>query len=83
MQHALSSALTFVLIPSAVALVSAALAAFREPSARIRSYIEHFAAGIVAAVAAVELLPEVIKDRSPVAIAIGFGLGTAAIQATE
>ncbi len=79
MPHALASALSFAVIPAGVALVGAAIAAFRTPSPRIRTYVEHFAAGVVAAVAAAELLPAALKDRSAIAIAIGFGLGTVAM----
>jgi ZIP family zinc transporter len=55
------------------------IAAFKTPSPRIRTYVEHFAAGVVAAVAAAELLPAALKGRSAIAIAIGFGLGTIAM----
>lgn len=76
MPTALVNALSFALIPAGVALVGAVIAAFREPSPRLRTYIEHFAAGVVAAVVAAELLPEAVKEKSPLAIAIGFSLGT-------
>ena len=79
MPHALASALTFAVIPAGVALVGAVIAAFKSPSPRIRTYVEHFAAGIVAAVAAAELLPAALKGRSATAIVIGFGLGTVAM----
>ena len=79
MPPALGSALTFALIPAAVALVGAVIATFRTPSPRIRTYVEHFAAGVVVAVAAAELLPAAIKGRSAIAIGVGFGLGTLAM----
>lgn len=79
MTPALSSALSFALVPAGVALVGAAIATFRTPSPRIRTYVEHFAAGVVVAVAAAELLPAALRGRSPIPIAIGFGLGTAAM----
>ena len=62
--------LAFALIPAAVALVGAVIAAFRSPSPRLRTMIQHFAAGVVAAAAVVELLPEAISKHSPLAIAI-------------
>lgn len=40
---------------------------FRAPSPRVRTVIQHFAAGIVAAAAAVELLPDAISKHSPLA----------------
>ena len=79
MPAALGSALTFALIPAGVALVGAVIATFRTPSPRIRTYVEHFAAGVVVAVAAAELLPAALRGRSALAIAIGFGLGTLAM----
>ncbi len=79
MPPALGSALAFALIPAGVALAGAVMATFRTPSPRIRTYVEHFAAGVVAAVAAAELLPAAIKGRSAVAIVIGFSLGTLAM----
>jgi len=66
-------------VPALVAVVGAAVAAFRVPSPRIRTVIQHFAAGVVAAAAAVELLPEAISKHSPLALAIGFAAGTAAM----
>ena len=79
MPPALSSALSFALIPAGVALFGAVIATIRTPSPRIRTYVEHFAAGVVAAVAAAELLPAAIRGRSATAIVIGFGLGTLAM----
>ena len=79
MPPALGSALTFALFPAAIALAGAVIAAFRTPSPRIRTYVEHFAAGVVIAVAAAELLPAAIRGRSAIAIAIGFGAGTLAM----
>ena len=79
MPPALGSALSFALIPAGVALLGAVIAAFRTPSPRIRTYVEHFAAGVVAAVAAAELLPAALRARSAIAIVIGFGLGTLAM----
>lgn len=79
MPPALGSALSFALIPAGVALVGAVIATFRTPSPRIRTYVEHFAAGVVMAVAAAELLPAALRGRSAFAIAVGFGLGTLAM----
>ena len=79
MPTALGSALSFALIPAGIALLGATIAAFRTPSPRIRTYVEHFAAGVVAAVAAAELLPATLRGRSAIAIVIGFGLGTLAM----
>ena len=81
MPSALTSAISFALIPAGVALVGAVVATARKPSPTIRTYVEHFAAGVVAAVMAAELLPTVLHGRYVVAIAVGFILGTAAMLA--
>ena len=81
MPTALGHVLAFALIPAGVALVGAIIAAFRSPSPRLRTMIQHFAAGVVAAAAAVELLPDAISKHSPFALAVGFALGTAAMLA--
>jgi ZIP family zinc transporter len=57
--------------------VAGALAAFRPPSAAWRSAIMHFAAGVVFAVVAVELLPDITHEHAVGITAAGFALGTA------
>lgn len=81
MPAALSNALTFATLPAGVALIGALIATFRTPSPRVRTYVEHFAAGVVVAVAAAELLPTAIRGHSAIAIAVGFALGTLAMLA--
>lgn len=44
---------------------------------KIRSVIQHFAAGVVFSVVTVELLPDVVRERRPVQSVIGFALGVA------
>lgn len=56
-------------------------AAWWQPSARVRSYIQHLAAGIVFAAVGVEVLPDLMHRRGPVAAAIGFAGGVAAMLA--
>lgn len=68
--------LTYTLIPVAATVVGGFVAAFRPPSPRLRSYAQHLAAGTVFAALAVELLPDVVHGRRPVAAVVGFALGT-------
>jgi len=75
----LGHVIPFALVPAGVALAGGIVAAVRSPSARLRTIIQHFAAGIVAAAAAVELLPDAISKHSPIALAVGFAAGTAAM----
>lgn len=52
-------------IPALVALGGGVLAAFWTPSHQTRSLIQHFAAGVVLAALAVELLPEIEREHAP------------------
>lgn len=67
------------LVPVALALVGAIVATLRPPGPRMRSFIQHFAAGVVFSVVAVELLPDVMARHKPIQVVVGFALGTAAM----
>jgi ZIP family zinc transporter len=45
----------------------------------VRSALQHFAAGVIFAVVAVELMPDVIRQHRPTAVIIGFTLGIGAM----
>jgi len=66
----------FTLPAVAIATAAGGIAAWRPPGVRLTSAIQHLAAGIVFAAAALELLP---KERAggalPVILGFGFGLG--------
>lgn len=64
----------FTLIPLAAAVVSGVVAAVRAPGPRLTSGLQHFAAGVVFAAAAIELLPAVL-ERSPWVAVAGFAAG--------
>lgn len=61
--------------PVAATVIGAAAAPLRPPGSRTRSGLQHFAAGIVFSVAAVELLPDVTASHTPPEIAFAFSLG--------
>lgn len=70
-------ALLIMAIPAAVALCGGVLAAVWSPSHQARSLIQHFAAGVVLAALAVELLPEIGREHAPALVLIGaFALGS-------
>ena len=63
------------LMPVAAAAIGAVTAVSWPPGARVKSSLQHFAAGVVFAVVAVELLPDVMRTRTPVEVVIGFATG--------
>ena len=69
--------LTFALLPTFAAIIGAVIAAIRPPGSKLRSILQHFAAGVVFSVVAVEMLPDIIKEHNAMATAIGFALGVA------
>jgi zinc transporter, ZIP family len=64
-------------IPVAAAFLGATVAAFRPPGHVVRSSIQHFAAGVIFSVVAVELLPEVRRGHDPFEVGWTFAAGVA------
>jgi len=64
-------------IPVVAALLGAAVAALRPPGRVVRSSIQHFAAGVIFSVVAVELLPEVRRGHDPFEVGWTFAAGVA------
>lgn len=75
MPNALLNVLSFTLIPVAAAVLGGVFAVWKIPGSEIRSAVQHFAAGVVVAAAAGELLPAVVHEKSVWALVIGGGLG--------
>ncbi len=69
--------LPFALLPFVATGIGGAIAAFRSPGPTLRSMIQHFAAGVVFSVAAVELLPDVVREHTPVEVGLSFAAGVA------
>ena len=61
-------------VPVVAAGAAGVAATVRRPGVRLTSGLQHFAAGVVIAAAALELLPEVVRQSGFVSVA-GFGLG--------
>lgn len=68
-------AVVYTLIPLLALVLGAIVTVIRPPSAAVKSGIQHFAAGVVFAAAASEILPDVKQGGSILAVAIGAGLG--------
>jgi len=64
----------YTLIPVAAGVTGSIIAAMKPPGPRLKSTIQHFAAGLVFAAASIELLPGVMK-QSPFVAITGFSLG--------
>jgi ZIP family zinc transporter len=72
-----TSAWIYTLIPALAAVIGAAVAVSVRPGPTLVSAIQHFAAGVVFAAAAGELLPDVMRHGSSWAIVIGGAIGVA------
>jgi zinc transporter, ZIP family len=69
--------LAFTCLPVAAMILGGLLAVFRPPGPKLGSAIQHFAAGMVFAAGAIELLPDVVSKHAPVATILGFSAGIA------
>lgn len=65
----------FSLIPVFTMITGGLIALIKKPNGNVRSLILHFAAGVVFSVAAVELLPDIVKNHEPIQVIVGFTLG--------
>ncbi len=74
---ALTHILGLTLIPVAATVLGGVIAIVKVPSDKTRSLVQHFTAGVVMAVVAGELLPEMTREHRPLGVLIGFVLGVA------
>ena len=77
MSTAIGAVLGFASIPAVALIVGGTVAAFRTPSAAVRSAVQHIASGVLFAALATELLPDVMHRRMPVVTVLGFAAGVA------
>jgi ZIP family zinc transporter len=75
MPAALQLILPYVVMAAAVGIVGGILAAIWTPGVKTRSAVQHFAAGVVIAAVASDLIPEVEKIGTPAGILGGFAAG--------
>jgi zinc transporter, ZIP family len=66
-------------LPVVALAIGGVIATMRPPGPRLRSALLHLAAGVVFAVVAVELLPDLVRSHAPRDVAIGFTLGVASL----
>lgn len=72
-------AISYTIFPIVAAIIGAMIATFRQPGAVLTSAIQHFAAGVVFAAAAGEILPDILHQGSPIATLVGGAVGVAAM----
>ena len=83
MSAALGQVATAVSIPVLTATVGGVAATYRPPADKVQSGVQHFAAGLVFAAAATELVPDLSHDNHRIAIVVGFALGLGLMLAVE
>lgn len=80
----IQQALLFSVIPLTAAVASGVVASFWSPGPTARSYVQHFAAGIVLAAVIGELLSDVVgRHQHVTAAVVGFALGLALMLAIK
>ncbi|KLT73186.1 zinc permease [Neisseria arctica] len=71
------SPFVFMLIPAVISVIGGVVALLWNPSPQARSMIQHFAAGVILAALATELLPEIAREHAkPSILIISFALGS-------
>jgi ZIP family zinc transporter len=70
----LTQALSYTALAVVAALVGGVIAVYRPPGPQMESNVQHFAAGVVTAAVAAELLPG-IHERAPQIVVLGFAIG--------
>lgn len=71
--------LLYALLPPVLMLLAGTIASYRPPPASWRSGILHLAAGVVFAVVAVEIVPDLMREHRPIETAAGFAVGVIAM----
>lgn len=69
--------IVFTFIPVLAAVIGAAIAVSAKPGPGLVSAIQHFAAGVVFAAAAAEILPDLMHYKAPIATLVGGAIGVA------
>lgn len=83
MSDPLEKILAYTLIPVVATIAGGVVAAFRAPGEKIRISVQHFAAGIVFAAVAAELLPELVTNLRVIPLLAGFSAGVALMLAAR
>lgn len=73
----LGSVLSYAAFPAAAVVVGGGLTLLRAPGPKVRSGVQHFAAGVIFCVLATELLPDLVHRHMPWVTVLGFSIGVA------
>jgi zinc transporter, ZIP family len=79
----LQSILPYIILATGAGIAGGVIASIWDPTAKTRSAIQHFAAGVVIAVVASEVIPEAERSGTPLGTLIGFAAGGALMIATK
>ncbi|MBA2079440.1 MAG: transporter [Rhodanobacter sp. SCN 65-17] len=71
----LGTVLLYALAPLLAMGTGGLIAAFKPPSPKLGSAVQHFAAGVVFSALAVEILPDILHQDAPLAALAGFTAG--------
>lgn len=75
MSNHITTVFLYTLLPLAATGLGGVVATFVRFGPPVRSGLQHFAAGVVFAVAAVELLPDIVRQHTVWEVAVSFALG--------
>ncbi|KTD46747.1 integral membrane protein [Legionella rubrilucens] len=75
MTASMATIILYSIMPALLMIVGGGITSFYQPSRQLTSATQHFAAGVVFAAVAKELLPEISAAHAPVALAVGFSSG--------
>lgn len=75
MTHLVATVFLYTLLPLLATGVGGVVASFVTLGPSVRSGLQHFAAGVVFAVASVELLPDIVREHTVWEVAVSFALG--------
>jgi len=68
----MQSIFLYALVPFFTFILGGLIASIRKPSNTWQSIIQHFSSGVVFAVVAVDMLPEISKSHQAIQVSFGF-----------
>lgn len=75
--------MSYALVPGLAVFIGGIVTIFWKPGATLRSLVQHFAAGLVFAAVAAEILPDIMHEHNASATILGFVLGVGLMLAVK